>query len=61
MSMLSKILIVMAIISLAAALFIKFSTVGTILPGPVALNWSRLADTFLLFSIAVSLLGRNKQ
>lgn len=54
----SKLLIVLAVISLVIAVVIKLTTFGKIMPGPMPINWSRLADTFLLFSIATSLLSK---
>jgi len=58
MDKLSKVLVALALVSLVAALSIKFTTAGRILPGPLPINWAKLADTFLLFSIAISLLNR---
>jgi len=58
MSKLSKILIILALLALLAALSIKLTTAGKILPGPLPINWAKLADTFLLFSIAISLLRK---
>jgi len=55
---LSKAMVVLAAIALLAALSIKFTTMGRILPGPFFINWAKLADTFLLFSIAFSLLAK---
>lgn len=54
----SKLLIVLAVISLVVAVAIKLTTLGKILPGPVPISWAKLADTLLLFSIATSLLGK---
>jgi hypothetical protein len=56
MNSLPKILIVAALICLVVAILIKMTTIGKILPGPMPLNWAKLADTVLLFSIAISLL-----
>jgi len=58
MNQLPKVLIVVAMISLATALIIKFTTLRNIIPGPLPLNWARLADTFLLLSIAISVINR---
>jgi len=58
MNKLSKVLVALAFVSLVGALSIKFTTAGRILPGPLPVNWAKLADTFLLFSIAISLLNR---
>jgi hypothetical protein len=53
-----KTLIVLAVISLIIAVAIKITTLGKILPGPIPINWAKLADTLLLFAIAISLLGK---
>lgn len=53
-----KTLIVLAVISLIIAVVIKVTTLGKILPGPIPINWAKLADTLLLFAIAISLLGK---
>jgi len=55
---LAKIFIFGAIICVVVAVAIKTITVGRILPGSIPLNWAKLADTLLLFSIAVSLVTR---
>lgn len=53
-----KTLIVLAVVSLIIAVAIKVTTLGKILPGPIPINWAKLADTLLLFAIAISLLGK---
>ncbi len=53
-----KALIVLAVVSLIIAIAIKVTTLGKILPGPIPINWAKLADTLLLFAIAISLLGK---
>ncbi|TRZ95516.1 PilZ domain-containing protein [bacterium] len=58
MGKLSKILVILALLSVLAALSIKLTIAGRILPGPLPINWAKLADTLLLFSIALSLLGK---
>ncbi len=58
MGKLPKALIVLAVISLIVAVAIKITTLGKILPGPIPVNWAKLADTLLLFAIAISLLGK---
>ena len=58
MNRLPKVLIGVSMIFLAIALTIKFSTMRSIFPGPLPINWAKLADTFLLLSIAVSLLSK---
>jgi len=58
MNMLAKILIVLAAIFLLIALSVKFSFMGKALPFPLPLNWAKLGDTALLFSIAISVLNR---
>ena len=60
MDKLSKVLIVGPMICVFVALIIKMSTLGRRLPGPFPINWAKLADTILLFSIALSLLGRKE-
>jgi len=60
MNTMSKILVVIALICLSTALLIKMITVGKILPGLMPLNWAKLTDTVLLFSIALSLAGKSK-
>jgi hypothetical protein len=47
--------IVVAGACLVIALLIKLTTVGRLLPGPQPINWLKLTDTGLLFSIALSL------
>lgn len=54
----AKLLVLVAVISVLVALLIKARTMGRILPGPMPINWAKLADTFLLFSIALSLLEK---
>lgn len=56
MGKMSKILVILAAVSLLVAILIKMTTVGKILPGPMPINWAKLADTLLLFAIAISLL-----
>ncbi|RJP28086.1 MAG: PilZ domain-containing protein [Candidatus Omnitrophota bacterium] len=55
----SKILIILAVICVLVALSLKVTTMGKLLPGPLPINWAKLADTFLLFAIAVSLLNKD--
>ncbi len=55
---LARAFIIIAILCILYAVYIKAKTVGHILPGSLPLNWAKLADTFLLFSIAVSLVFR---
>ncbi len=55
MKRMTMVLIVVSMVCLAIALVIKLTTVGRILPGPVPINWIKLTDTCLLFSIAISL------
>lgn len=54
----TKGLIIIAAICLIVAILIKITTLGKIVPGPMPINWAKLADTALLFSIAISLLGK---
>ena len=54
----SRILILGAVICLFIALVIKMSTLGKILPGPYPINWARLADTILLFAIAIGVTSK---
>jgi uncharacterized protein (TIGR02266 family) len=56
MKRLSKVFIVLAVICVLLALMIKLTTIGTILPGAMPINWIKLADTALLFAIALALL-----
>lgn len=58
MNKLSKTLVILALASVIAALSFKLTTAGRILPGPIPLNWAKLADTLLLFAIAISLLNK---
>lgn len=58
MEKLPKTLIVLAVVSLIVAVAIKVTTLGKIVPGPIPINWAKLADTLLLFAIAISLLGK---
>ncbi|MDP2923880.1 MAG: hypothetical protein Q8O30_09230 [Candidatus Omnitrophota bacterium] len=58
MGKISKILVVLAGVSLIVAVAIKVTTLGNIIPGPIPINWAKLADTLLLFAIAISLLGK---
>lgn len=61
MNKLPKIFFGIAMICLVVAMWIKFRLMSNILPGSTPLNWAKLTDTFLLFSIALSLLmNRNK-
>lgn len=55
MNKFSKVLIVGAVICVVVAMSLKLTRLGQILPGPQPFNWAKLADTILLFSIAVSL------
>lgn len=55
---LGKALLILAVLFVILAAGIKMTTLGTIMPGAMPINWVKLADTVLLFSIAVSLLGK---
>ena len=57
MKQLAKVFIVIAVICVILALVIKLTTLGTIMPGAMPINWIKLADTALLFTIALSLLA----
>lgn len=61
MKTLSFIMIGASFVFLLVALTIKVTTVGHIVPGPLPVNWLRLTDTALLFSIAISLWTLNKK
>ena len=61
MRKLGGILIVMALVSMFLAISIKFSITGKIVPGTLPVNWAKIADTCLLFSIAISLYFSNKK
>lgn len=58
MEKLAKILIILASICLLAAMVIKLTTVGRLVPAATPINWAKLTDTVLLFSIAFSLLAK---
>lgn len=58
MSKLPKTMIILAVISLLVAMLIKLITAGKLIPGALPINWAKIADTFLLFSIALSLAGK---
>jgi hypothetical protein len=58
MNNLPKILVVVALLCLLVAVFIKITTIGKLLPAPMPLNWARLTDTALLFAIAIALLAK---
>jgi len=51
---------VLAIIFLLVAIAIKAVTVGQMMPGRMPINWLKLADTALLFSIAILFWEKNK-
>jgi len=61
MKRLAAVFLVMALVFMGTALFIKLVSVGRVMPGPMPINWIKLTDTFLLFSIAVSLLALNRK
>ena len=58
MEKLPKVLIIVAIVCLVVAVSIKAVTLGQLMPGRMPINWAKLADTVLLFSIAISLLAK---
>jgi len=58
MAKLPKILVITALACIAIALLIKLTTIGKLLPGPLPLNWAKLADTMLLFAIAISVASK---
>jgi len=58
MEKLPRVLIIAAIVCLVVAVAIKAVTLGQLMPGRMPINWVKLADTVLLFSIAISLLGK---
>ena len=55
---LAKLFMILALICIILAIVIKFTTVGTVIPGAMPVNWIKLADTALLFTIALALLGK---
>lgn len=57
---LAKVMIVVATIFLVIAIWGKVVSVNRIMPGSFYINWIKLTDTGLLFSIAISLLKRDK-
>lgn len=58
MNKLPATMVVLAVVCVLIAVLIKVTTMGRILPGAMPINWAKMADTFLLFSIAVSLLAK---
>jgi hypothetical protein len=50
----SKALVTGAFLCVVVAVSLKLTKLGSIFPGPQPLNWAKLADTILLFSIAIS-------
>jgi putative Ca2+/H+ antiporter (TMEM165/GDT1 family) len=61
MSLIAKLLIIVSALFVFMALLIKATTVGKIVPGPLPLNWLKLAETVLFFSIAISLANNQKK
>ena len=57
-SKMAKLFILVAIVCIFIAVGIKAITLKSVLPGSMPLNWAKLADTFLLFSIAASLVTK---
>ncbi|MCM8799407.1 MAG: PilZ domain-containing protein [Candidatus Omnitrophica bacterium] len=57
MKMLAKIFIILAVLCVILAVIIKLTTLGTILPAAMPINWIKLADTALLFAIALALVA----
>lgn len=55
---LAKLFMLAALICIILAIVIKVTTLGTVLPGAMPVNWIKLADTALLFTIALALLGK---
>ncbi|MCM8791825.1 MAG: PilZ domain-containing protein [Candidatus Omnitrophica bacterium] len=60
MKRLAKVFVVLAVICVLLAIVIKLTTLGTILPAAMPINWIKLADTALLFAIALALLGKKE-
>ncbi len=58
MEKLPKVLVIAAALCLLVAILIKLTTFGAVIPGRIPINWAKLADTVLLFSIALSLLTK---
>ena len=58
MKLVAQILFFVSAACVCIAIFIKFFTVGKIVPGPMPVNWLKLAETLLLFTIAFILLQR---
>jgi len=61
MKQLAKVFVVLAVICILLALIIKLTTFGTLLPAAMPINWVKLADTALLFAIALALLGEKNK
>lgn len=57
MKPLAKIFLVFALACIILAISIKLTTIGTIIPGAMPINWIKLADTALLCTIALALLA----
>jgi len=53
-----KMLIIGAFLCAVIAIMLKLTRLGQVLPYPQPLNWAKLADTMLLFSIALSLIAK---
>jgi len=61
MKQLAKIFVILAVICILLALIIKLTTFGTLLPAAMPINWVKIADTALLFAIALALLGEKNK
>ena len=57
----AKITLVIGILCLLLSILIRLTPFGDFQPRLQPLNWLRLADTFILFSIAFSLLRLGKE
>jgi hypothetical protein len=58
MGKIPKILIIGALFCTLIAIVLKLTRLGQVLPYPPPLNWAKLADTMLFFSIALSLIAK---
>ena len=53
-----KMLIIGALFCTLIAIVLKLTKLGQVIPYPQPLNWAKLAETMLLFSIALSVIAK---
>lgn len=58
MKLAARLFLIAAFLCVLLALVIKLTTLGTIMPAAMPINWIRLTDTALLFTIALALLSK---